>query len=55
MKKQPTKKTETPVSVRIPLELLKRLDALAAKEKRSRSNMILLFIEMGVDHNQSIE
>jgi len=40
---------ETPISIRIPAELLARLDEEAAKQRRSRSNLILLLIEYGLD------
>lgn len=40
---------ETPISIRIPAELLARLDEAAAEQHRSRSNLILLLIERGLD------
>ena len=36
---------ETPISIRIPAALLRRLDEEAAKQSRSRSNLIVLLIE----------
>jgi len=39
---------ETPISIRIPVGLLRRLDKEAAKQSRSRSNLIVLLIEQGL-------
>ena len=40
---------DVPISIRIPAELLARLDEEAAKQHRSRSNLIVLLIRRGLD------
>jgi metal-responsive CopG/Arc/MetJ family transcriptional regulator len=40
---------ETPISIRIPVELLARLDEEAKKQDRSRSNLVVLLIRRGLD------
>jgi metal-responsive CopG/Arc/MetJ family transcriptional regulator len=41
-------KQESPVSIRIPQPLLKKIDAMAKEDGRSRSNMILKLLQEAI-------
>jgi hypothetical protein len=44
--KQPTSAV---VGLRIPLRILRKLDKMAAEEKRTRHNLLIVLIEKGLD------
>jgi predicted transcriptional regulator len=44
---------KAPVSVKLPDELLERLDRAAEAERRSRGNLIRLAVEQYLDRNHS--
>jgi metal-responsive CopG/Arc/MetJ family transcriptional regulator len=46
---------ELNTSVRLPAALVERLDALAAGERRSRSNMIRILIEEALDARERVD
>lgn len=54
------KKTQSPettettgLSVRVPVQLLARIDALTAMEKRTRGNMVRVLLEEALDSREN--
>jgi metal-responsive CopG/Arc/MetJ family transcriptional regulator len=44
--------TSTVIGLRIPLRILDKLDKMAAEEKRTRHNLLMILIEKGLEAQQ---